>query len=93
MAERKIMTDFDCVIIASVDLGPPAIRQLSLLLDAHRQARIRTGILSLRSGRTDLGWLGDDDVTGRFDDDVVAWLDPEARCSAPLTLSSRPCWP
>ncbi|MGI9452486.1 MAG: hypothetical protein ACR2QH_17875 [Geminicoccaceae bacterium] len=84
------MTDFDCVIIAEGSFSPAAERQLSRLLSAHRQASIRTGVLTLRRERTGLGWLGSEDVGSLIDDEIIHWIDPKLACSAPLALVLSP---
>ncbi len=84
------MTGVDVVIIADGGQSPAAARQLSRLLEAHRQASIRTGLLMLRADRTNPGWLGSKEIFSRFDDDTFVRLDPDVLCSAPLTLVLAP---
>ena len=84
------MADFDCVIIVEGILSPSAEKQLSHVLEAHRQTSIRTGLLVLRSDRTTLGWLGPEGLGDQIDDEIIHWIDPKFACSAPLTLVLSP---
>ena len=84
------MINFDCAIIADGTLSPAAERQLSRLLATHRQASIRTGLLTLRRERTGLGWLGSADVGSLIDGEIIHWVDPKLACSAPLALILSP---
>ncbi|MGH1478399.1 MAG: hypothetical protein ACRBM6_06680 [Geminicoccales bacterium] len=84
------MIDVDCAIVMDGSLGPAAQEQVSRLLKAHWQASIRTGLLVLRDDRTDLGWLGAEDIIGRLDDDTLIWIDPNTPCRATLTLIVSP---
>jgi len=84
------MTGFDCIMIADGTLSPAAERQLSRLLNAHHQASIRTGLLTLRSDRTGLGWLDPKEIGSQIDQENLHWIDPKLACSASLVLVLSP---
>ena len=70
------MQEVDCALIVDGGLGPIGQRQLAELLDAHRKAGIRTGLMLLRSDRTEWGWLASKDLIDRIDSDRLVWIDP-----------------
>ncbi len=86
------MTAFDCIIIADGTLSQAAERQLSRLLNAHHLASIRTGLLTLRSDRTGLGWLEPKRLGSQIDDEIIHWIDPKFTSTAPLVLVLSPAF-
>lgn len=84
------MQEMDCALIVDGGLGSAGQRQLACILEAHRRAGIRTGLLWLRDSRTAWGWLEAKELLDLIDGEHLIWIDPSMASSAPLSLILSP---